>query len=125
MQADAFSQRQDWLDDDERRAYMEATVEQDIAWQIRINRVKRGMDQKSLAKHLGTGQSAISRLEDPAYGRATIPTLVKVAHAFDCALLVRLIPYSELARITSDTTEDALYAAPFEQEKHLLTGAAR
>jgi len=101
---------------------MEATVEQDIAWQIKINRVRRGMDQKTLAKAVGTRQSAISRLEDPEYGRASIPTLVKVAHAFGCALQVRLIPYSELARATQDTREDALYAASFEQERHWLEG---
>ena len=108
--------RQDWHDVEDRRAYMEATVEQDIAWQIASNRRTRCMSQRDLAEALGTRQSAVARLEDPTYGRHSIGTLVRVAHAFDCALRVKLIPYSQLAEEVADTSDEALYAAPFSEE---------
>lgn len=116
----AIAQRQDWLNDEERRAYMEATVEQDIAWQIASNRRARKMSQQDLAKAIGTKQSAIARLEDPTYGRHSIAVLIKAAHAFDCALRVSLISYSRLAEEVADTSDEALYASPFAKERQLI-----
>src|SRR4051812_4677664 len=52
-------------DSDYREAWMESHVANMIAWQIRINREERGMSQLDLAEAMGTGQSAISKLEDP------------------------------------------------------------
>lgn len=115
-----ISQHSYWLVEEERHAYMEATVEQDIAFQIESNRRARGMSQADLAKAIGTRQSAIARLEDSTYGRHSLATLMKVAHAFDCALRVSLISYSRLAEEVADTSDDALYAAPFESERALL-----
>lgn len=111
---------QDWLITEERRAYMEATVEQDIAWQIASNRRIRKMSQSDLAQAIESKQSAIARLEDPTYGKHSIATLMKIAHAFDCALRVTLISYSRLAQEVEDTSDQSLYAAPFEDELHLI-----
>lgn len=108
--------RNDWQDQDSREGYMEACLEQDIAWQIRINRQKRSMTQRQLAKKLKTTQTAVARWEDPCYGRHSIPSLIRVAHAFGCALSVRLIPYSKLAELTSDTSDDAFFAPSYESE---------
>lgn len=116
-----IAERHDWLVDEERKAYMEATVEQDIAYQIESNRRARKLTQKDLAKKIGTTQSAIARMEDPTYGRHSIPSLVKVAHAFDCAVRVTLISYSKLAEVVADTSDQALFAAPFESERHLIS----
>lgn len=115
-----ISSRRDWLKDDERKAYMEATVEQDIAWQIASNRRARRWSQKELATRLGTRQSAVARLEDSTYGRHSIQALVKVAHAFDCALRVVLVSYSTLAKEAADTSDEALYVAPFADERPLI-----
>jgi transcriptional regulator with XRE-family HTH domain len=95
---------------------MEACVEQDIAWQVSINRKSRELTQKQLAEKIGTTQTSITRWEDPCYGRHSIGALVKIAHAFDCALLVRLIPYSKLAEIAQDTSVNAFFAKPYEKE---------
>jgi hypothetical protein len=65
---------------------------------------------------LGTSQSAISRLEDPEYGGYSLPMLLKVAHAFDCALLVKLIPFSTLARESVSLSPDELFAPSYEAE---------
>lgn len=116
----AISGHPDWLNDEERRAYMEATVEQDIAWQIASNRRARNLSQKELAALLNTRQSAIARLEDPTYGRHSIQALIKVAHVFDCALRVSLVSYSRLAEEVANTSDEALYAARFDDERHLI-----
>lgn len=95
---------------------MEAAVEQGIAWQIRANRKDRGWTQEEFAERLGTYQSAVSRLEDPMYGKHTLETLVKVADVFDCALSVRLVSYSVLAVESSDLTPASMIAKPFGDE---------
>lgn len=105
-----------WRDAEYRRAYLLASIEQGIAWQIKTNRNARGLSQTDLANALGTKQSAVSRLEDPSYGGYTLDTLVSVAQAFDCAVSLRFVPYSVLARESQDLSPEALYAAPYSEE---------
>jgi transcriptional regulator with XRE-family HTH domain len=116
----AIAHQQSWLDAETREAYLEATVEQDIAWQIAINRKARGLSQEDLAKKCGTKQSGIARIEDPNYGKHSIRMLVKVAHAFECALRIQLIPYSRLAEEIQDTSPEALTVKSFSEEKYLI-----
>ena len=106
----------EWTDVEYRHAAMEATVENLIAWQIRINREERGMTQGQLARAMGTKQPAISKLEDPEGGDVLVSTLVKAAHAFDCALLVRFVEYSTLAVQTRDVRPERLYAVSYQEE---------
>ncbi len=106
-----------WKDVDYRQAAMEAEVEHAIAWQVRVNREERGWKQSNLANRMNTGQSAVSRLEDPAGGDVRVSTLLKAAHAFDCALLVRFVPYSEFAAVTADVRSDRLLACGFNDEQ--------
>jgi transcriptional regulator with XRE-family HTH domain len=108
-----LSERPHWIDREYREAYMEAAVEQGIAWQIQINRKFRSMSQKDLASAIGTQQSSISRFEDPEYGAHSLEILKVIAKAFDCALHVGFIPYSELARRSNQLSETDQYAAPF------------
>ena len=106
----------EWQDAEYRQAAMEGTVENLISWQVRINREERGMTQKDLAELMGTRQSAISRLEDPEGGDVLVSTLVKAAHAFDCALVVRLMDYAEFAATTHDVRPVRLFAAGFADD---------
>ncbi|MDF3837173.1 helix-turn-helix transcriptional regulator [Cupriavidus basilensis] len=110
----------EWKDIEYRQAYLEESIEQGVAWQIKTNRQQRGLSQRDLADVIGTHQSAISRLEDPMSGLPNLETLVKVAHAFDCALSVRLISYAQLSVESDDLSPDALFAAPFDPHTHLL-----
>lgn len=48
-------------------------------------------------------QNAISRLENPNYGKPTITTLKRIATAFDVALVVRFVPISQLVDWVSGT----------------------
>lgn len=108
-----------------RDAYVEANLIQGLAHQIRVNRSKRKWSQADLAGYCGgkTKQEAISRLEDPAYGRYTIKTLLKLAAAFDVALLVKFVPFSKFLIETSDKSETCLMAASFQDEDLYLRQA--
>lgn len=118
----ALERRPEWKDREYREAYMEAAVEQGVAWQIRINRQKRGLSQKALASAIGTQQSGVSRLEDPEYGGHSLETLVNIAKAFDCALAVKFISYSQLASEANRLTEGEQYAYPFYLESESCHG---
>ncbi len=64
-----------------------------IADQVAEQRVGRGLSQKELAELCGTTQSAIARLE--AGGRPPrIDTLLRIANALNCELVVELRPRS-------------------------------
>ena len=60
-----------------------------IADQVADERIRQGLSQKELAERCGTTQSAIARLE--AGGRPPrIDTLLRIANALDCDLVVEL-----------------------------------
>jgi transcriptional regulator with XRE-family HTH domain len=88
MQADAFERLRERL----------AHVDPDQGWffariaeQVIKQRRARGLSQKELAGLTGTTQSAIARLESG--GRPPrIDTLLRIAEALDCELIVELRP---------------------------------
>lgn len=108
--------KKSWRDRESREFYVEAAVEQGLAFQIRVNREKRGWSQKQLARLMGTGQSAISRMEDPNYGAHSLQQLIKLAHVFDCSLIVKLAGFSKLARESRSLTERHLFAPSYAME---------
>ncbi len=62
-----------------------------IAGKVSERRATMGMSQRELAELVGTTQSAIARLERG--GRPPrIDTLLRIAEALDCELLVELVP---------------------------------
>ncbi|MGO4764916.1 multiprotein-bridging factor 1 family protein [Cupriavidus sp. 2KB_3] len=118
--AQRLSLPMEWDEVEYRQAYLEESIEQGVAWQIRANRQCRGMSQRQLADAIGTQQSAVSRLEDPMSGLPNIETLIKIAHALDCALSVRFISYRQLAIESEDLSPEALYAAPYGPHSKLI-----
>jgi len=50
------------------------------------------MTQAQLAHKIGTKTPAISRLESPGYGKASLTTLKKVAHVLGYEVQVKFIP---------------------------------
>ena len=88
MQADAFESLRERL----------AHVDPDQGWffariaeQVTQQRKARGLSQKELAELTETTQSAIARLESG--GRPPrIDTLLRIAEALDCELIVELRP---------------------------------
>jgi transcriptional regulator with XRE-family HTH domain len=87
-------------------------------------RDQRGWSQQQLAKEVGMNQNAISRLENPSYGKATITTLKRLAAIFDVAVVVRFVPFSQLVDWVSGTTfedkglsSESLAVPNFSQEE--------
>lgn len=112
-----------WKDAEYRQAYMESAVHQTIAWQIRLNRERRGMTQAELAKKTGTRQSAISRAEDTEYEGHSLSALVKIANAFDCALVVNFVSYSELAYQSNRLGKNYMIAIGYQEETNAQPAA--
>lgn len=103
----------EYSDLDYRRAALASTVENFIAWQVRINREERGLTQKDLAALMGTGQSAISKLEDPEGGDVQVSTLLRAAHAFDCALILRFVDFASFVEASQHVQPERLFAPSF------------
>ncbi len=112
------------LEDKEYRdLYVEEHIDQGLAFQIRATRDERGWTQAQLASLIGSRQSAISKLEDPDYGRPSLTTLKKLASAFDVALVVRFVPFSDLLNHMSTLTADHLAPVDFNRDAVLLVDA--
>jgi transcriptional regulator with XRE-family HTH domain len=99
-----------------RRAYVEAELVTGLAHQIRVIRQQRNWTQGHLAKRLKTTQGAVSRMEDPSYGKFSIRSLLQVADVFDVALQTRFLPFSEFMFQTWDTTPQRLEVLPYSKD---------
>lgn len=85
-------------DQEYRRAFVEGHATDTIAFQLRAMRKRKNWEQRDVAEKLGNRklQPMISRYENPDYGKYSISTLLELAAAFDVALAVRFVPFSEL-----------------------------
>ena len=85
--------RKKWLKDPKVRKEDDALKSEfQLSEEILKARGKAHLTQAQLAQKIGTKATAISRLESPNYGRASISMLRKVANALGCELQVRLVP---------------------------------
>jgi transcriptional regulator with XRE-family HTH domain len=87
-----------------------------LAFQLRILRQKEGLSQAELASKLATSQNAISRIESPNYGKASLSTLVKLASFFDVGLIVRFASHSEIADWTTDLSTKSVDVPKFSDD---------
>jgi len=67
------------------------------AAQLRAMRQARHWTQRELGKRAGVGQTWISQVESPDYERMSVRTLKKLGEAFDVALILRYVPFSQFA----------------------------
>jgi transcriptional regulator with XRE-family HTH domain len=104
---------------DVRHLYLDSSIRQLLAMQLRSMREDRGWSQPELGEKAGgMKQSAIVRLEDPRYGKMTLSTLKRLAQAFDVAVIVRFSPFSEFIRWTTGLNEERLSPPSFDQEQY-------
>lgn len=99
-----------------RDAFSNAQLATGMAAQIQTMREDRNLTQAELAEASGMAQSRISLLEDPSYDRMSIGTLKRIASAFDVALTVKFVPYSEILRDAVTPSEYKYTVQPFAQD---------
>jgi transcriptional regulator with XRE-family HTH domain len=87
-----------------RDSFVAANISNTISAQIHNMRESRKWTQTELATRCDMRQPRISALEDPECENVEIATLRRVASAFDVALSVRFVPFSEIARQASSLT---------------------
>jgi transcriptional regulator with XRE-family HTH domain len=93
-------------------------IDTGVPFQIYALREQRKWSQKELGTYTGMAQETISRLEDPNYAKLTLKTLKRLASAFDVALMVRFVPFSELVELELNLTGGSLEVLSFEKEPY-------
>lgn len=99
-----------------RDGFIESHIRTGLAYQIRELREARGWSQTELALRSNKKQSVIARVENPDYGKFSLSTLLELASAFDVALLVRFVPFTELVERTQDLSPSGLNVASFKDD---------
>lgn len=102
-----------------REAFVEAHIEDGISFQIRANRNSRDLSQKDLGALCDMKQTAISRLESGEAGMPNLSTLLRLASAFDVALVVRFAPFSELIDWSMKIAERGIESRSFDHDRGL------
>lgn len=85
-------------DPEYQKAFVASQINVGIPFQIRALLKTRGKKQDWLVKRTGMLQPRISGLMTPGKTRPNIETLRRIAEAFECGLIVRFAPFSELVR---------------------------
>ncbi|MCX5888215.1 MAG: helix-turn-helix transcriptional regulator [Deltaproteobacteria bacterium] len=90
-----------------------------IPLQVRALRKQRGWTQNKLAQLTGMKQERISAIENPNYKhKFTLSILMKLASAFDVALIVRFAPISELVKWELALSPERLEAVSFDEDPY-------
>ncbi len=95
---------------DARTRFVDSQINKTLAFQIRS--LRGDMSQEKAMEKLGMNQNAISRLENPYYGKATLTTLKRIAAAYDVGLLVEFVPFSRLVDHVSGTPSTDIGLSP-------------
>jgi transcriptional regulator with XRE-family HTH domain len=99
-----------------RDAYVASQIRISLPLQTRALRKSREWTQPELAEHAGMAQPRISEIEKPGERRLNIETLLRLASAFDVALQVRFVPFSQLIDFSEDLDLDTFAIEPFTEE---------
>lgn len=100
-------------DKEYRDAFISAHISNTISAQIHAMRKARNWTQSELALRCDMKQSRISALEGPDFENVEISTLQRLASAFDVALSVRFVPFSEIAKASTSMTHSDFRVADF------------
>jgi len=98
-------------DPEYRKAFVSSQINVGIPFQLRALMKARGWTQADLAVRSDMLQPRISGLLTPGRTRPNIDTLRRLAEAFDCGLVVRFAPFSELLK-WSDGFDPEAFAVP-------------
>jgi len=99
-----------------RKGFVSSQINIGIAFQVRALMKSRGWKQEVLAERTGMLQPRISAIQTPGKVRPNIETLRRIAEAFDCALVVRFVPFSELVLWSEQFDPDNFSIPTFDEE---------
>ena len=103
-------------DPEYRKAFVASQINIGIPFQIRALQKARGLTQEQLAEKAGMLQPRISAMSKPGRAKLNLETIRRLAEAFDCGLVVRFAPFSELVRWSDDFEPDTFYVPSFEDD---------
>lgn len=103
-------------DPEYRKAFVASQVNIGVPFQLRALMRSRGWTQKELAERTGMLQPRISAMLKPGKTRPNIETLRRLAEAFDCGLIVRFAPFSELTRWSERFDPESFEVPSFAEE---------
>ena len=99
-----------------RFAFVEEAIRARLTAQIKAIRDQRGWDYKRFAEEIDKKVSWAYRLEDPNGAPPTIPTLLRVAEAFDVGLDVRFRSFSGLLDDVTTLNQESFSVPSFEEQ---------
>jgi len=99
-----------------RDAFVGSQISVGLPFQIRALREERGWKQSRLALEAGMLQPRISAMEKPGEAKFNLETLRRIASAFDVALVVRFVPFSELIDWSNKFNPDHFHVPNFAEE---------
>ena len=103
-----------------RDAFVASQIGIGLPFQIRALREQREWKQSELAEKAGMLQPRISAVETPGGAKFTLETLRRIASAFDVALLVKFVPFSELVDQSEDFNPDTFRVPGFGDDPGLV-----
>lgn len=109
-------------DKEYRDLFVSGHIHRGIAHQLRKMRDSRGWTQAELGERSGMAQEQLSRLENPDNERLSLRTLKRLASAFDVALVVRFVPFSNLVDWATRLSESDLVFPSFVDDSGLWAG---
>jgi len=108
-------------DPEYRKAFVASQINIGIPFQIRaMLRNRPGWTQDAVARRAQMLQPRISGLMTPGKTRPNIETLRRLAEAFDCGLIVRFAPFSELARWSEEFDPESFSVPSFDEDSGFM-----
>ena len=98
-----------------RNRFIEGQIKTGIPFQVRALRAARKLTQKQLGEEAKIPQTVVSRIENGSGGSLSIKTLLRLAEAFDVALVVRFEPIDKLINWVDDLSPEVLSFKPSEE----------
>jgi transcriptional regulator with XRE-family HTH domain len=103
-----------------RTAFVASQINVGIPFQIKALMKARRWTQEQLAERTGMLQPRISAMLKPGKVRPNIETLRRYAEAFDCGLLVRFAPHSEIARWSEEFDPEHFTVPSFSEDRGFI-----
>ncbi|MGH9793402.1 MAG: helix-turn-helix domain-containing protein [Candidatus Acidiferrales bacterium] len=104
-----------------REAYIRAKASVNIPSQLRALRLRREMTQKELASTAEMAQPRISAMERPGVAQFNLDTLVRLAAAFNVALIVKFASFGEMLKWENEFSQDDFNVTPIEKDIEFAT----